>query len=102
MYSDFKNILVQLDKIAYINNFGIEYYNDSKATNPESAIKALEAFAGGVILLAGGHDKMTDLTQFMQEIKKKTVCLILIGEATARFKENALEKGAKKLLLQVN
>ena len=86
---EFKSVEHRIEFVDTIN--GIEYYNDSKATNPESAIKALEAFAGGVILLAGGHDKMTDLTQFMQEIKKKTVCLILIGEATARFKENALK-----------
>ena len=69
-------------------------YNDSKATqNPESAIKALESFAGHIILIAGGHDKNTDLTEFMQLIKQKVDALILVGAAAARFKKVAIENG---------
>ena len=46
---------------------GVPYYNDSKATNTDSVIKALEAFPGGhIILLAGGHDKMTPLEPMMR------------------------------------
>lgn len=72
---------------------GVPYYNDSKATNPESAIKALESFEGHIILIAGGHDKNTDLTEFMQLIKQKVDALILVGAAAARFKEVAIENG---------
>lgn len=71
----------------------VEYYNDSKATNPESAIKALESFAGHIILIAGGHDKNTDLTEFMQLIKQKVDELILVGDAAKRFKEAAIMHG---------
>ena len=92
---EFKSVEHRIEFVDIINE--VEYYNDSKATNPESAIKALEAFAGNVILVAGGHDKMTDLTDFMQEIKNKVDCLILIGEATARFKENAEKHGVKNI-----
>ncbi|MBU2702990.1 UDP-N-acetylmuramoylalanine--D-glutamate ligase [Sporomusaceae bacterium BoRhaA] len=69
---------------------GVPYYNDSKATNPESSIKALEAFAGHIVLIAGGRDKNTDLTEMMLLIKEKVDHLILLGEASARFKEAAL------------
>lgn len=72
---------------------GVGYFNDSKATNPESSIKALEAFDGHIILIAGGHDKNTDLTEFMQLIKAKVDALILIGNAAERFKEAAITNG---------
>lgn len=72
---------------------GVDYYNDSKATNPESAIKALETFEGHIILIAGGDDKNTDLTQFMALVREKVDHLILLGNAAARFKEAALAAG---------
>lgn len=72
---------------------GVAYYNDSKATNPESAIKAVETFAGHIILLAGGHDKNTDLSEFMKLVCKRVDYLILLGAATERFKEAALAAG---------
>ena len=71
----------------------VPYYNDSKATNPESAIKALETFPAHIILIAGGYDKHTDLTEFMQLVKQRVDKLILVGDAAARFKEAALENG---------
>ena len=72
---------------------GVSYYNDSKATNPESAIKALETFDGHIILLAGGHDKNTDLSEFMGLVCKRVDYLILLGAASERFKEAALAAG---------
>jgi UDP-N-acetylmuramoylalanine--D-glutamate ligase len=72
---------------------GIAYYNDSKATNPESSIKALEAFDEPIILIAGGRDKNTDLTAFMRLIKEKVVHLILLGEAKERFGIAARKNG---------
>ena len=76
---------------------GIAYYNDSKATNPESAIKALEAFDGHIILIAGGRDKNTDLTAFMQLAKERVDHLILLGEALQRFAEAATLQGVNNI-----
>lgn len=92
---DFAGVEHRIEPVAFIN--GVEYYNDSKATNPESAIKALEAFAGQVILIAGGRDKNTDLTELMQIIKAKTDYLILIGEAKERFYKVAREYGINNI-----
>lgn len=78
---------------------GVKYYNDSKATNPESAIKALEAFPKNVILIAGGYDKLTDLSEFMTIIKKKTDALILLGKAKDRFASEAKRLGVENILL---
>lgn len=85
----FPGVEHRIEPVTVIN--GVEYYNDSKATNPESSIKALEAFAGNIILIAGGRDKNTDLNVFMQLIKQRVDHLILIGEAKERFKQAALK-----------
>ncbi|MBR1885046.1 MAG: UDP-N-acetylmuramoyl-L-alanine--D-glutamate ligase [Schwartzia sp.] len=69
---------------------GVSYWNDSKATNTDSAIKALESFTEPIVLLAGGDDKMTDLTEFMRLVKEKCRALVLGGNAAARFKEAAV------------
>lgn len=72
---------------------GVPYYNDSKATNTDSAVKALESFDGHIVLIAGGDDKLTDLTDFMTLVRERADELILVGDAAARFKENALKLG---------
>ena len=77
-------------RIEFVGTFnGISYYNDSKATNVDAAIKGMEAFNKPVILIAGGHDKGTPLNSFMEAAKKHVKHLILIGEAASRFKVEA-------------
>ena len=51
-----------------------------KATNVDSVVKALESFDQSVILLAGGHDKMTPLEDFMQLVKHHTKAVIFMGK----------------------
>ena len=82
----FTGVEHRLERVATID--GVTYYNDSKATNVDSVVKALDAFDQPVILLAGGHDKLTPLDDFMQVVKVHTKELILMGEAADRF-ENA-------------
>ncbi len=78
---------------------GIKYYNDSKATNCDSTICALKAFNDKVVLIAGGRDKMTDLTEMCEIISQKASNVILIGEATERFKKALEEIGYNKIHL---
>ncbi len=78
---------------------GVAYYNDSKATNPESTIKALEAFEEKIILIAGGYDKHTDLQSMMQLLEKNGAELLLLGEAAQRFSEAAKNAGLKTVHL---
>lgn len=72
---------------------GVKYYNDSKATNTDSAIKALETFAGHIVLIAGGDDKGTDLTEFLKLVNERVDYLILVGDAEPRFKTCAIDSG---------
>ena len=81
-------------RIEYVRDVaGVPYYNDSKATNTDSAIKALETFPGHIILLAGGDDKMTDLTEFMSLVKERVEELILLGDGAKRFHDDAVALG---------
>ena len=75
---------------------GRKYYNDSKATNTDAAIKAIEAFVGqSVALIVGGRDKMTPLEDFVKVAQAGANYVILLGEATARF-EAAFKKAGYK------
>ena len=85
----FKGVEHRIEFVREID--GVKYYNDSKATNTDSAIKALETFSGNIILIAGGDDKLTDLTDFLQLVKARVDKLILVGDAAARFKSEALK-----------
>lgn len=95
---NFRSIEHRLEYVKTVK--GVPYYNDSKATNTDSAIKALEAFAKGhVILLVGGHDKLTELAPMMNLVKEKCDALILLGAAKERFYEAAKAAGVKNILL---
>lgn len=87
----FHGVEHRLERIRTLD--GVTYYNDSKATNTDSTIKALESFTEPLILIAGGKDKMTDLDEMMALVKTNVKELILIGEAAQRFAEAAVKAG---------
>jgi UDP-N-acetylmuramoylalanine--D-glutamate ligase len=64
---------------------GVEFYNDSKATNVHSVLRALEAFDDPIILIAGGKDKGVDFAPLVDPVQKKVKNLILVGEAKERL-----------------
>ena len=72
---------------------GVTFINDSKGTNPDAAIKAIEAVKGRIILIAGGADKNTGFGHFVEAFGGKVKHTVLLG-ATAQFiKEAAESKG---------
>ena len=64
---------------------GVEFYNDSKATNPTSAQKALEAFEQRLILILGGRDKAGDFTVLSPQVTRRVKGLVLLGEASRKI-----------------
>lgn len=87
----------RLEKIRELK--GITFYNDSKATNPEAAIVAINSFNNtDVALIAGGRDKNTDLTEFSDSIKNHVKTVILIGEATDRFEKELKNNGFSNII----
>ena len=87
----------RLEKVREMN--GITFYNDSKATNPEASIVAIDSFSDvDVALILGGRDKNTDLTQMCESINKHIKTVLLIGEATERFEENLKKNGFNNII----
>jgi UDP-N-acetylmuramoylalanine--D-glutamate ligase len=70
---------------------GIEFYDDSKATNVDSAIRSIESFDRSIILIAGGRHKGADYTPLVRAAKGRVKCAIFLGEAknlmAASFKD---------------
>ncbi len=95
----FKPVEHRIEYVAETN--GKSFYNDSKATNPEASFVAIKAFEGKKLtLIAGGRDKNTDLTEFCKDyINKYVTTVILIGEASQRFKENMEKNGFTNIIL---
>ncbi len=60
---------------------GVAYYNDSKATNVDATLKAIDAFPGGIWIILGGKDKHSDYTVLQQPLREKAKAALLIGAA---------------------
>ncbi len=63
-----------------VETAGRQFWNDSIATTPESAMMALRVFPGRIILLAGGYDKGQDLASFAAEIRLRAAAVVLMGQ----------------------
>jgi UDP-N-acetylmuramoylalanine--D-glutamate ligase len=64
---------------------GVRYYNDSKATNVDATMKAMEAFAGGIHLILGGKDKDSDYRVMTALVRERVKTVITIGSAAEKI-----------------
>src|SRR6266446_6150632 len=64
---------------------GARYYNDSKATNVDATLKALEAFPGRIIVILGGKDKASDYSVLRPTLRDKAILALLIGAAAEKI-----------------
>ena len=80
---DFRAVEHRLEYVATIN--GVEYYNDSKATNVDATAKAIAAFNSGIHLILGGKDKGSDYTQLAQLLRQRVRAIYTIGTAAAKI-----------------
>ena len=72
---------------------GRHFYNDSLATTPVSSCAALDAFEKPIILLAGGYNKMLDLSDFSHQISLKTKSVALMGQTAKLMSEQLCQQG---------
>ncbi len=72
---------------------GIRFINDSKGTNPDASIKAIEAIPGGIILLAGGYDKGSSYDEFIGAFQGKVKRMILMGATAEKIRAEAERQG---------
>ena len=66
---------------------GITFYDDSKATNIDAAIKSITSFSKPVVLIAGGRDKGSDYHRFVEAVSEKVKWAIFLGEASNLLSE---------------
>ena len=74
-------------RLEFVRNVsGVDFYNDSKATNVDATLKALDAFPGGLWVILGGKDKGSDYTVLRAPLSKKARAAMLIGAAAAKIR----------------
>ncbi len=81
----FKNAPHRLESVATIN--GVEFVNDSKATNVDSVVYGLGSYEGPLIWIAGGIDKGNDYTLIEDDVKKKVRVLICLGKENDKLRK---------------
>jgi len=81
----FKGVEHRIEFVAEID--GIKFFNDSKATNVDSTVKALEAFEKNIIVILGGKDKGSDYSPLAPLIRERVKQVILIGAASDKIAE---------------
>jgi len=87
----FTGVAHRLEYVATLN--GVDYVNDSKGTNPDAAIKALDAYDVPIVLIAGGKNKGVSFQEFAEKIKEKVRVLITVGIHGYQIEEAAREQG---------
>ncbi len=73
-------------RLQFVRNVsGVDYYNDSKATNVDASLKAIAAFDGGLWIILGGKDKGSDYTPLLAPLRDKAKGVLLIGAAATKI-----------------
>ena len=87
----FKAVEHRIEFVASKND--VLYYNDSKGTNPEAAVKAIEAMSRPTILIGGGYDKGSEFDLYVKAFKGRVKKLVLIGQTSDKIAKTAIKYG---------
>ena len=72
---------------------GVRFVNDSKGTNPDASIKAVQAIKGGIVLIAGGYDKNSEYDELINAFDGKVRHMVLLGTTAPKIKAAAERLG---------
>ncbi len=72
---------------------GVKFYNDSKGTNPDASIKAVQGIEKPIVLIAGGYDKKSQYDDFIKAFDDKVKALVLLGETADEIDKCARKYG---------
>jgi len=86
----FNGVEHRIEQVANIN--GVSFINDSKATNPDAAMKAIEAVDAPIILLAGGMDKHNDFKELFMSFNQKVAHVFVYGETADQLIQTAKDE----------
>ncbi|MBS6507668.1 MAG: UDP-N-acetylmuramoyl-L-alanine--D-glutamate ligase [Paraclostridium bifermentans] len=87
----FKGVEHRLEFVT--NKDGIMFVNDSKGTNPDSTIKAINSYEKPIVLIAGGYEKQSDFTEMIKYATKNVKALVLLGQTAEKIETTAKEHG---------
>ena len=87
---EFKGVEHRLEYV--LEKSGIKFYNDSKGTNPESSIKAIEALGDNILLIAGGYDKNSDFAELIDMAKTSVKHLVILGATREKIKKECMKR----------
>lgn len=88
---EFKGVAHRIEFVKEVN--GVAYYNDSKGTNPDAAIKAIQAMTRKTVLIGGGYDKGVSFDDWIKAFDGKVKKLILIGKTAKLIADAARHQG---------
>ena len=77
---------------------GVDYYNDSKGTNPDAAIKGIQAMNRKTVLIGGGYDKGSDYDEWIESFDGKVTYLVLLGATKEKIAECARKHGFENII----
>ncbi|HHU91612.1 MAG TPA: UDP-N-acetylmuramoyl-L-alanine--D-glutamate ligase [Halanaerobiaceae bacterium] len=97
---DFKAAGHRLEEVCLLEN-NILVIDDSKATNPDAAIKGIESFTRPLVLLAGGQDRNADFTEWGRVVRERARVLVLLGETRYKMREVALKSGFPNINIHI-
>lgn len=78
---------------------GVDYYNDSKGTNPDAAIQGIRAMTKPTVLIGGGYDKQSEYDEWIEAFDGKVKYLILIGQTREKIAECARKHGFTNIIM---
>lgn len=76
---------------------GVDYYNDSKGTNPDAAIQGIKAMSRPTVLIGGGYDKQSEYDEWIESFDGKVKWLVLIGQTREKIAECAVRHGFENI-----
>ena len=88
---EFRAVEHRIEFVATKN--GVDYYNDSKGTNPDAAIQGIKAMSKPTVLIGGGYDKGSEYDEWIDAFDGKVKYLVLIGQTREKIAECALRHG---------
>lgn len=87
----FKGVEHRIEDCGQVN--GVRYFNDSKGTNPDAAIKAIQALEKDIVLIAGGYDKGSEFDDFVAMFPGRVKHVVLLGKTAVKIKNTAEKAG---------
>lgn len=92
----FKAVEHRIEYVTTIDD--VIYYNDSKGTNTDASVKAIQAMTRPTILIAGGYDKKVSFDDWAKELKGKVKCLVLLGQTSNQIAETVRKYGFENII----